>query len=293
MFVHWTANPAHTEEWASKQYERYSGPGFWNMEMEGRPDALDGLHVYPEFGNVHIIPDDWIPARGCLFMAIDPHPRTPHAMLWVLIDRFSDWYIYRENWPSIVYGQDAEVTDKDRENRYTVRDYCDFVARIEGNRIRWEMKETDLEYGVFEESPRGEKIIDRFMDQAGKGFRASAEDAQVVETLASRYAKFGIICRDPVKDHQVGEEAIHALLKLRHHDLYNMWPRLHIASSCVETILELSNLRYPVQRRDDKELKQDPIELRRHMVDLLRYLATSDIGYYEGMESARYTGPLE
>lgn len=220
-------------------------------------------------------------------MSIDPHPRTPHAFLWVLIDQFGDWYVYRELWPSVVYGQPRNLRDDEEDNSYTIREYAETCAVLEGNRVEWKHAETDDEYGIYRRSQYGgERIIDRYMDQAGKGFYASGE-SQAEETYARRYDRFGLQCRDPYKSQKSGEDAIHSLLKPRRHDTRGLWPRLHVAASCKELIVELQKLRFKPTRGilDTRELKQDAVEARSHQVDNLRYLATSGIGYLPSMVS--------
>jgi hypothetical protein len=122
----------------------------------------------------------------------------------------------------------------------------------------------------------------RFMDQAGKAFRATGEEATVHESYADRYRRFGIECYDPDKRHKAGEDAVRQLLKPRNHDTLGTWPRLHISKKCPELILEFSKYRYKSTKRmnDERELKQEGVQSRCHMLDLLRYLATSPQVYH-------------
>jgi hypothetical protein len=279
--LHYTALPYATPEWVTEQRRRYTSQAYWDLEMEIKYEALSGQRVYPEFDPViHVIPDAEVPRIGSRYMSIDPHPRTPHAMLWVLIDRYSDWYVYRELWPSLVSGQPQNLKDDAEDNQYTIREYAESIAVLEGNRLEWRNAETDDEYAIYRRTDKGERIIERFMDQAGKGFRASGEQ-QREETYATRYDRFGIQCADPYKSHKSGEDAIHAGLKLRKHDVRGLWPRLHIAASCKELIVELLKFRYKVTRtaNQERELKQEGVEARCHQIDNLRYLMTAQIGY--------------
>jgi hypothetical protein len=207
-------------------------------------------------------------------------------MLWVLIDRYSDWYIYRDLWPSRVYGNTRNLRDDEEDNQYTIREYAETVATLEGNRMEWRNPETDDEYALYRRTDGGERIIERFMDQAGKGFRASGEQ-QREETYAKRYDRFAIQCSDPYKSHKSGEDAVHSLLKLRRHDIRGLWPRLHVAASAKELILEFTKYRFKVTRtpNNERELKQDGVEARCHMIDNLRYLATANISYIPSLAS--------
>lgn len=284
--VHYTADPEKSLEWAAEEKKKFS-PVFWEQEMEIKPHARSGQRVYPEFDpSIHVIPDKEVPHRGCRFMSIDPHPRTPHAMLWLLIDKWSDWYFYRELWPSISCGQPQTIKDDVSDNSYTIREYAQTIAVLEGNDIQWKHAETDRETGQYVKNLLGERIIYRFMDQAGKGFKATGE-GQPEESYSARYDRYGIRCVDPKKSHSSGEDAIRSLLKLRNHDTRGKWPRLHVAASCKETILEFLRYRYKSTRRwsDEKELKQEGIEARSHLLDNARYLATAGLTYNWRMES--------
>ena len=307
---HYTADPdTATPEWKAKQQGRYSSRNWWDLEMEIRYEAMSGQLIYPEFqSEVHVIPDEDIPKRGCRFMGIDPHPRTPHAFAWVLIDKFEDWYLYRETWPSVVCGQAHNLTDDVDDMHYSIIEYCEMIAEREGNFLEFRNVETDDEYAIYRRNPEGrcprcersssvdnpncyrhggpEHIIERFMDTAGKGFVASGEH-QREETYSDRYYRYGIVCNDPIKSHKTGEDAVHQLLMPRRHDLKGVWPRLHIAASCVETELEFKRLRYQKTTRydEDKELKQEGVESRRHLLDILRYMACARLRYNPRLES--------
>jgi hypothetical protein len=302
--LHYSADPEFSGERLRREAQKYTGGmegSWWQKEMEIKYDALSGARIFPEFDpKIHVLPADKIPVRGCRYMAIDPHPRTPHAMLWVLIDQWSDWYVYREMWPSAVYGESRSLDDGDREDHYTVREYADTIAQVEGNEIEWRNEHKEDMYGIYRRLRRGstryldgkvveapgEYIVDRFMDQAGKAFRASGENQEAV-SYAERYNAFGIECRDPDKRHKPGFDAIHDMLKPRRHEVYGNWPRLHVADTCHELILEFLKYRYKLTKRfdEDRELKQEGVEARCHLLDALRYLATGDIGYYRSMES--------
>lgn len=300
--LHYSANPLFDPDTPAGRAriadlkKGYISEAHWNMEMEINPYALQGQLVYPEFQrHLHVLPLDeiiWLDKerkhkrRGCCFMAIDPHPRTPHAALWVMIDRWNDWYVYRDFWDSKVYGIPKAIKDEDTENIWTVRDYAWAIARLEGNDIAWFNPETDREYGVYKDQPGGERIIERRVDQAGKGFFETGSASSIWET----YKKYGLFLREPYKVHEAGENAIRELLKPRRHNERGMWPRLHIADDCRELILELERYRYKKTRRysDDKELYQVGVEARCHLIDCLRYLATANLFHSIRQEGTIY-----
>lgn len=308
--LHYTASPRNqSEEWRINERKKFTSQAWWDLEMEIKYEALSGQRVYPEFDpSVHVIAASRIPKRMMRAMAIDPHPRTPHAMLWVGIDHWSDWYIYRELWPSVVYGQPKTLRDDMEDNHYTIREYAETIAHLEGNSLKWHYPEEDEEFAEYVQSKAGicprcsdrvdaanpdcadhraaERIVERFMDQAGKGFYASSESARE-ETYADRYYRFGIQCADPTKSHKAGEDMVHSLLKVRQHDMYGSWPRLHVSDECPETILEFIKLRYQKTKTlsEEKELKQDPVEMRSHAIDLVRYLSLGRLTFIPDLVS--------
>jgi hypothetical protein len=310
MRIHYTASPRCTPEWVEKERAKYTTKVDWALEMEIEYEAKSGARIYPEFDmSVHVIPHHRIPKRMCRFMAIDPHPRTPHAFLWVGIDKWHDWYIYRELWPSVVCGEPRTLTDHEEDNKFVTRDYAETVAVLEGNRIEWDHAEESDEHGTYRrngadqcvsgcgrdgriENPsckdhRGpELIIERFMDQAGKGFLATGE-REKEESFADRYYRYGIQCSDPIKAHKAGEDLIHEGLKARRHEIYGNWPIIHISDRCPETALEFQKARYKPTKtlNPDKELHQDPVDARTHMLDLIRYLRTGRLTWVENLAS--------
>jgi len=287
VHMHYSADPKRDEKWAEAERTKYTSDADWRKEQEIDPYAKDGALVYPEFDpKIHVIPHDQIPREMCRFMAIDPHPRTPHAFLWVGIDAWNDWYFYRELWPSKVYATPKTLKDTDEENRFRIRDYVETAAHLEGNDIEWHNAETDDEYGTYIEKAGGERILDRYMDQAGKGFLTGGDTVQS-ESYWDRYNKFGFFCLPPKKKHESGEDAIREGLRKRFHDLKGNWPKFHVSDRCPELILELQRYRYKPTRHftGDKELSQQGVEARCHLIDLMRYLATAPLFYSPDLRS--------
>lgn len=300
--LHYSADPTFTEETKEKLRKRAATPAVWRMEMEIEYEAMDGTLVFPEFSpELHVVPHNRIPAQLCRYMAIDPHPRTPHAFLWIGLDD-SEIYVYRELWPSKMYGSSRMLRDSDEENSFTVREYAEVIADWEGNKFDLRHRGTEREYAAYiYNKGTGEYILDRWMDQAGKGFIASAEDEEQ-ESYTERYKRYGIDVSDPYKIKEPGFEKVRELLRPRPHDLMGKpWPRLHISDRCTELIYEMSRLRYLKDKRqtEEKELKQGATPVRDHLVDLLRYLVTADLGYNRKWASplspndAKYSASLE
>jgi hypothetical protein len=283
---HYSADPTMTPARLAEIKKRFlSDEGRWAREMEMDVNALSGQLIYPEFNpEIHVVDDDDVPPLLTRYMAIDPHPRTPYAFLWLGVDRYNDVWVYRDYWPSKVYGLNKRIRDTEEEPQYTTKEYVEVVAALEGNRIEW-VQEGDGWYGRYVRMPGGEEIVYRYMDQAGKAFKVSAEGTPI-ESIASRFRDYGMPCMDPYKIHKAGEDAIRELLRPRRWE-DKWWPRLHVARSCRELIWEFQNLRYAPTRGDIRirELNQEPVKARSHSLDLLRYLATSPIDWIPNLAS--------
>jgi hypothetical protein len=288
--LHYSADPD-SDTWDMESMKgAFPTKAHWDMEMEMNPNALGGQRVFPDFDkNIHVVEDSMVPQRGCIYNGLDPHPRTPHAWLWILVDRYNDYWVYRELWPSKQYNKTKPMREDEEDYIWSIKEYCDIVARLEGNDLLIHRQGTDQEYARYRQRPSGERIINRYMDQAGKGFRASGEKDNEEITYAQRYRDYGFQFLDPIKSHGVGYDAIHHALKLRNHEIYGPWPRLHIARSVVELPLELERYKFPAIRgKNQAELKQTGKDYRCHMIDLLRYLLTSNrLTYSHALESGR------
>jgi hypothetical protein len=289
--VHYSCDPSMRDPAKLKRVAKvFGGMGspMWKREMEIDAEALGGALVHPKYSEaIHVIPDKSIPEHGCLFMSIDPHPRTEHAALWMLVTREYDFYFYRESWPSNVYGTGRRLRDEDECNRYTVRTYAEYIAFVEGNEIVATNPGTPYEMYQYTHRDGGERIVSRLMDQAGKGFRISGEGTPDL-FIYDEYRKYGIYCQDPRKSHAVGNDKIDELLEPK------PWrnttrPRLFIAESLLELRAEFRNHRYATTSTSlAKDLNQRVSQFRTHMLDNCRYLLSGNIFYTEMMASNRY-----
>ncbi|MCP4899747.1 MAG: hypothetical protein GY906_22505 [bacterium] len=288
--VHATADPdKRSEEWRTEKRKQFLSDAFFRQEIDLDHYALTGSLVFPEYDeSIHVIPHEAIPREMTMYCSIDPHPRTPTAVLWLGVDQWEDMYVYREMWPSNFYAQTKTPRDGDDETKFNYKDYCGAIAWYEGNRIDWQNPNTPDCYGLYAMNG-GEKIVERYMDQAGKGFIATKdEDSQ--QSIADTFAQFGIECADPVKRHRAGYDAVHEALEPRHHNQFGQWPRLHFSSNVHELRLEMRRHRYKGRKAgslQDEELWQRGVKARRHMIDNLRYLLTAEPRYISSMTSRR------
>lgn len=284
--LHISADQEMTPERLEEIRKTFPSDAWFQQEVHMDAFAKAGAKVYPEFdASIHVLDDAEIPKRLTRYMVVDPHPRTPFYALWVGIDRYDDWYVYRELWPSAECGQTRRSKFADDDPQYTVREYAESYAALEGNEIRIIDPGGANERGKYIHKEGGERICCRLADQASKGFRVSAE-GMPIETIASKFEDYGFAFSDPYKIIEAGEDAIRALLKPRIFQ-GRLWPKLHIARSCIELIWEFLHLRYSPQRQnlDFKELTQKSVEARRHGLDSLRYLSCSDFTYIDNWVS--------
>lgn len=284
--LHVSADQTMTKERLAEIRRTFPTDAFYRQEVEMEAYAKSGALVYPEFEpSIHCIADEDIPRGLTRYMILDPHPRTPFYSLWVGIDRFADWYVYRELWPSAECGQTRRSKFADDDPQFTVKEYAEVYAKLEGNEIEFRDVGTDKESGFYWKKDTGESIVYRLMDQAAKGFKVSAE-GMPLETISSRFSLYGLYFEDPYKIHSAGEDAIRALLKPRVVEK-RLWSRLHIAKSCKELIWEFQNLRYETTHGnlDIKEMKQDAMKVRSHGIDCMRYAACSDLTFIQRMAS--------
>lgn len=291
LYVHAHADPdKRSVEWRDKARSLFSNEAIFRQEIDIDFNALSGANMFPEFDEaIHVVQPSQIPKTLCCYCSIDPHPRTPTAALWLGVDTWSDLWIYRELWPSKAYGEKMTLRDSDQDTNYKFWEYAETIAWLEGNEIDWHNRGTADEYGIYKRSNDGERVIDRFMDQAGKGFSVvQDEDSRV--SIAETFAKCGIDCTDPYKRHEAGYDAIHRVLQLRNDSRHGKWPRLHISSECRELILEIKNLRYKERKSllGEEELWQRAVKARRHQVDNLRYLLTSEPAWIPALASRRH-----
>jgi len=90
-------NP-HLNEESIAEFEKSLTEEEKEARIKGKFLHLSGL-VYKEFDpSVHIVDDFEIPELWTKYMAIDPHERTPTAVMWFAVDTKGNHWIYDELW---------------------------------------------------------------------------------------------------------------------------------------------------------------------------------------------------
>jgi hypothetical protein len=131
-------NPYLTEA-AIREYELSLTPEERECRLAGIPLELSGL-VYKEFSYAtHVLttlPSDWPswdrpPSSWSHYAAIDPHPRTPHAVLFIAVGPHGTPIIYDEIFLNMVSTDLAKAVLAKLEGRNYTPVKCDPMAWIE------------------------------------------------------------------------------------------------------------------------------------------------------------------
>jgi hypothetical protein len=232
----------------------------WRKEFEIDYGALGGQRVFPQFEpSIHVVeffqlpPEEWT-----LHMACDPHPRTPHAFLWLAINREGEMAIPFSWWPQDFVQNNVHAT---------VKDYVEGVRKIE-------------EY--LAKSHLAAKVRSRVMDSAGKGMNASEE-----HSYFDAYEAAGLYFEPAKKNRDLsGFELINAAMKPTPFvvgDEQKLKPRLTIMPGNEELEWQLLHLRFAEWRGNvvDKDPPEKAEEKRRHLVDCLAYVLLDEPRFVE------------
>jgi hypothetical protein len=227
-----------------------------------------------------------IPSSWTRYYALDPHPVVPHASLWLAIDEWGDGWIYRELWPSRVYGKPGNVPEDD--NRYTIREYVETVKWLESDENP-------------ENQGKAENISKRVIDYAARAFGKGTSDDGEQPNFQERFESAGLYpFEDAKKDHEVGISCVNEWLKPRLIEQtdgsFKSKSRLHIFSDrCPELVYQIKNNRYQsltplMAERQDPTGK--PVLKRNHLTDDLRYLCMSEPTYIRPTKAVNTWKPI-
>lgn len=283
--LHYLADPEKTVEWAAAQKAAMTDPEMYEQEYEISFTARLGTLIYQLHDEATLESSFPIPADWTRYWALDPHPRTPHAMLWGAVDHWGDFWIYREFWPSKVClrYEDGKLLGErgpqpEGDNRFRVREYIEAVRWLESRDGNLHLK-------------ADEKIFKRVIDYAARGIKGTTDDSDQ-RNLQQRYEEeslsldYPLTFEDAIKDVGTGVEVVNDWLKAReveHRGGFRPYSKLHIFQDrCPELIHQLKSQRYQ-QLTPGMVEKKDPtekaIEARSHLNDCLRYLCMANPVY--------------
>jgi hypothetical protein len=286
--LHHTADPKKTMAWYEEQAKSMDF-SYARQEYQIDFGATSGQLLY-HLTDEYTLEDEFtIPESWTRYHALDPHPRKPFASLWGAADPNGIIHIYRELWPSKIYGRPGRVPEDD--NRVPIPHYVEMVAWLES-------KDNPQNDG------KREKIHERIIDYAGRAFKASnlAEDdgsihyQRLIEDAADaidkkKYPGFGLMFTDAIKaEKSAGIEVVNELMLplefiKRDGSGYEKRSKLRIMRQrCPELIWQLKHNRIATQSSHQKDLS-DPemkvLQIRNDLSDCLLYLCRNGIEYRE------------
>jgi hypothetical protein len=290
-WLHYSADPQKNKTWVQVQQPTYSDSSAWRQEQEIDFSARAGHLVFPEFKREFTVIDPYpIPLDVTWWMAIDPHPRTPHAFLWMFVDRWDNHVYARDYWPSKAYSRSGNVPEDD--DLYQIDDYVTTLEFLEGP-----IPNLFAPNGYTDNAGVQNKIYRRIMDPAGKAWaserhKGKDEDA---ETFWDTYRKLGISCDNAKKDFNAGRDKVAMRLRPRTYvgpSGRSEQSQILIFNTCKELIFQIMNCRYPnltPSQAEHRDPIETPISKRDHMVDLMRYLEMEDPFWVDPTPKKRLT----
>ncbi len=270
--LHYSADPDKTKEWAEKQKAAMTNPADYEQEFEINFSAKQGTLIYQLHEEATLEKSFPIPRDWTRYFALDPHPVVPHAGLWAAVDPWGDVWIYRELWPSRIYGQPGNQPEDD--NRFSI---AQFVETIEF-----------LESAENPENTGPEDVFERVIDYAARAMGQGFFDDRPEYNFQQRFEELsGWRFKDCIKDLNAGYEIVNSLLKPRDVEqtdgTFKPKSQLRIFQDrCPELIHQLKNNRFQqltplLAERQDPTGK--PQAKRNHLTDCLRYLAMNGLEY--------------
>lgn len=254
------------------------GDDYYRQEFEIDFSAKLGARLYHFEDSATLCKSFPIPSTWTRYCALDPHPRKPHAFLWIAVDPWGDAYAYRELWPSRIYGLAGNIPEAD--NRYKVREYIEVV--------KWLESAKNEDNGGVQE-----KVFSRVIDYAARGFLPTTDDSDQ-RNIQQRYEEesrkpeldYPFIFCDAIKDREAGIELVNDWLKPReieHKGEWKLRSKLQIFSDkCPELVFQLRNNRWTSltpQMAERVDPSSKPIDKRNDLTDDLRYLVMNGLEY--------------
>lgn len=268
--LHYGADPAKTAEWAAKEKDGMTDKAAYEQEYEINFSAKLGSLLYDLREEATLEKSFPIPQEWTRYAILDPHPVVPHFWLWVAMDKWGDAWVYRELWPSKIYGQRGNVPDDD--NRFGIKHYVETVEWLESA-------------DNPENERKQETIHQRIIDYAARAMGQGFFDEQPDYNFQKRYEDLaGWSFADCIKDNQAGPERVNEWLKPRDVEqsdgTFKPKSKLHIfQDKCPELIYELKTNRTQqltplMAERSDPTGK--PVPKRNHGTDCLKYWAMAN-----------------
>lgn len=273
--LHYSADEEKTPEWAAKQKAAMTNPADYEQEFEINFSSKLGTLIFQLHDEATLETSFPIPKTWTRYYALDPHPVVPHASLWAAVDNWGEPWIYRELWPSKIYGQRGNAPDDD--NRFSIKQYVETVQWLESAENP-------------ENEGRDEDIYKRVIDYAARAMGQGFFDEKPDYNFQKRFEELGgWKFEDSIKDHEAGYEGVNQWLKPRDVEqadgTFKPKSTLHIfQDKCPELVHQLKNNRFQqltptMAERSDPTGK--PQAKRNHLTDCLRYLRMAGMEFIQ------------
>lgn len=272
---------------------KYTSEARYRRELEIEYEALEGELLLPEFNRERNLCEPFDVSdreRWTLYMGLDPHPRTAHAMVWEAFNKHGDRVVAGEMWPE--FGTTFGPTDG---IRWHTREYGEWIQFFESDS---EEKPEPFRWA------RGKRLFvrQRFMDTFG-----SAANSDEGEDYFETYRRIGqeltkkcinnasmavnLNFTPALKGHdnlaKAYDSVARTLMPQQDEKGSNIGPpRMRIFNNLYETIDECENVRFPRGRPmpgDDFTLDgvaarpadEKVISYQKHCLDCIFYIETA------------------
>jgi hypothetical protein len=274
--------------WAYREYMGMTDKALYKQEYEIDGSATSGARIYHLEREATLekrfpIPPDWT-----RYYVLDPHPGVPHFHLWGAVDPWGDLWIYREFWPSRIYGKPGKPPQDDAPAK--IKQHVEIVHYLESdqNPQNYVVQEVN---GERVEKRFNEEIDTRIIDYAARAF-GKDQDNPDAENYQRRFERAGEEVAQEQNDPKFQMYFVDCKKGLESsYDTVNEWltprlvetatgdfkrkSRLHIFDDLAELIWELDNVRRRVLSAEQAERMDPtglPLEVRKHGTDTLNYL---------------------
>lgn len=250
--VHYTADPEKdpsTENGAAWYANARKGmrDRDWRKEYEIDYRALSGQLVFPEFDeSIHVVEPYVLNKQfWTAWLGADPHPRTPHAFVWLCVNKGGRLVIPYSYWPQL---------DDENARRLTVVEYASHITLIEKSSLV---------------VPSRYKV----MDVAGKSFNSDEE-----HNYFDAYRDAGLFFQPAKRNRDnSGYDLISEALKLEDYGEEGLQPTLTIMSGCGDNdflIHKLKTIRFREWKQviTDKDPPEEVEDKEKHLIDCLSYI---------------------
>jgi hypothetical protein len=265
---------------------KYTSEARFRREMEIEYEALEGELLYPEFHRERNLCEPFDCSdrdRWTIYMALDPHPRTAHAMVWEAFNKHGDRAVCGEFWPEFgtTYGPTDGV-------RWHTREYAEWIQFFEsdsaekpepfrwarGKRLVVSRRYMDT-FGSAANSDEGEDYFETYRRLGAELTKLHLNDASMTLNLNFTPALKG---HDNLAKAQ--DSIARALMPQQRAGENDGPPRMRVFNNLLELIDEFENVRFP-EGAPERPVDERPITYQKHCLDCLHYIET-DRPYFRG-----------